>query len=96
MRVLSLDLKVLWPGKLSEDPSACPRAVAPDLCCLHKFPCLNYLYMGLLARRGRADNGSLNGTELSCGTSGGSKGWGSGARTLQWPLVVETGAMSHH
>lgn len=28
----------LWPGQLSEDPSACPRAVAPDLCCLHKLP----------------------------------------------------------
>lgn len=28
----------LWLGQLSEDPSACPRAVAPDLCCLHKLP----------------------------------------------------------
>lgn len=28
----------LWPGQLSEGPSACPRAVTPDLYCLHKLP----------------------------------------------------------
>lgn len=49
----------LWLGQLSEDPSACPRAVAPDLSSLPQ------VLLGKTARRGKAGYGRSSGGRVA-------------------------------